>query len=325
MSAITSETVGCDLCGSDRSVVLFIASDLRYNIPGEFPVRRCQQCGLVYTSPRPVGDDLARYYPSDYAPHGNVAKQHTGRTGSTMRRLMHGSGVLRWAAARAYNAVSFRAFVPFETPGTVLDVGCGGGRYLSVWQALGWQIAGVEPNSDVAARVRASLGATIYTGLIEEVDLPVGAFDLVTMVHSLEHTLSPSLALRRLRSATKPGGRLLVMVPNFASLERWLCGPTWDALEVPRHLYHFDPKTLRALFAKEGWHITHLSGSAFPNTTLAQIRRALGRASADRGLPMWARALLTPLTLPAALSKTSTNLWALAERTHVPPHSEPSH
>jgi SAM-dependent methyltransferase len=309
------ERVSCDGCGADDPHRLFEAGDTLHHGPGTFSVVRCRGCGLVYVSPRPTPDELPRYYPGDaYEPHQEAYEGAPGGRADAIRRWLFAPhpGGLRRRLARAHNVLSHRVFVA-DAPGRVLDVGCGTGGYLRTWQRLGWRVEGVEPVAAAAARAAATLGAPVHVGSIDDVVLPDRAYDHVTMCHSLEHVPAPRRALARLWRALRPAGKPLVMVPNFASWERALLGPRWLGLEVPRHLYHFEPGTLRALLSRAGFEPIQIGGTANPGTLLRHLHAGLGRAPAATA-PRAVRTLLMATLLPAALLRRSKALWAIADR-----------
>jgi predicted SAM-dependent methyltransferase len=80
-----------------------------------------------------------------------------------------------------------------------------------------------------------------------------GSLDAVTMWHVLEHLDDPARALSRIRRWLRPGGALLVGVPNLASAQAWLGGSRWYHLDVPRHRVHFTPAGIRSLLRAVGF------------------------------------------------------------------------
>ncbi len=290
-----------------------IATDFRYGLDGEFPVVRCRGCGLVYLNPRPSPSALGRYYPAHYQPHRVDVRQHHNPVAAALRSLAFRRlpGSLGAASAWLYNSLAFRAFLRDVTPGRVLDVGCGPGDYLAVWQQLGWHVEGVEPNPEVARRAAERLGARVHAGFIEEVSLPDGGYDVITMSHSLEHVPSPRTVLGILRAALARNGRLVLMVPNFAAWDRRVFGATWYGLEVPRHLYHFEPATITALLEAVGFEVEQLGGSSQPDVVIRNLRRTFGR-DPERPSTMWQRAAIGGALLPMAVLRCSTSLWVVA-------------
>jgi ubiquinone/menaquinone biosynthesis C-methylase UbiE len=99
--------------------------------------------------------------------------------------------------------------------GRILDVGCGTGMMLAAAAARGVATTGLDI-SDVAvaqARVRAP-GAEFHVGVAESLPFADGEFDVVSCVGSLEHVMDPARAVREMRRVCRPGGRLLIIVPN---------------------------------------------------------------------------------------------------------------
>ena len=231
------EETPCNLCGSHDTELVLTGTDLRRHVPGTFRVVRCARCGLVFVNPRPTAAAIARYYPTDYAPHRATPPS---------------------AAERLYYA-AFRN-LPVVRGARVLDVGCGGGRYLHFLRGRGYEAAGTEVDTAVAERVREDTGFEIYCGMLPDVDIPPESFDAVTLWWVLEHTHDPLATLRAAHRALRPGGQLVVSVQNFASLGRLVFGRFWHHLDLPGHLYQFEPRTLRALLARAGfttWRLRH--------------------------------------------------------------------
>ena len=186
-----------------------------------FRIESCGVCGLGHTSPQPV--DLGPYYGAQY---------HGGRHGVTDRMCM---------ARRVgfTNAVAAK--------GRVLDFGCVDGGYLAAVQADGWDGVGVEIKPEHAR----AKGLTVF----EDVHEAGTGFDVVTLWHCLEHVRSPRETLDMLLPVLKPGGHVIIAVPNWDSLQASIFGRHWFHNDVPRHLSHFTPKALTALFGSLGLEI----------------------------------------------------------------------
>jgi len=209
---------------------LFPARDY---VTGEgFAIARCGRCALHVTQPVPT--DLGRYYPATY--YGAAGASRFPRPVEWLQGLLYARrarAVERLAGAR---------------PGRVLDVGCGRGRLLAAFRARGWQVQGTELSEGSAALPRAA-GVPVFVGPLEAAPWVDGSFDAITLWHVLEHWPDPALPLAHAARLLRPGGVLLVGVPNFASPEARLSRSGWFHLDVPRHLAHLGPGDLERLLA----------------------------------------------------------------------------
>lgn len=282
MPTDTGTGTACLLCGSgeSRQPLLVDVVDKRYHVEGHWDFRRCGRCGLVALHPFP--DDVGAGYPEAYS-------QHRVRTPSTdtpartpvrrwlRRHSLAGLGYHGEAGAgaggaepgavdrlvAAVPAVRMQAqwgsiLVPKARPGgRLLDVGCGAGGYLAVMRALGWDVTGVEPDATSRA-VAQGEGLRVVPSLAEAGFEP-GSFDVIALNHVIEHLVDPVAELRSLRTLLAPDGLLGLATPNWASLGRRLFGRSWYALEAPRHLVLFDPRTLRATVEAAGFRVVSRS------------------------------------------------------------------
>ena len=137
--------------------------------------------------------------------------------------------------------------------------------------------------------------------------LPPGPFDLITLWHALEHDYVPLETLRRLRSVVRPGGAIVVEVPNYDSLTRRLQGERWAGFHTPRHTAVYTPATLRsdAGARRMAGHAT--VPARHPRSLRALVARPPGAAgrpldgSLERAFPGFM--LGKVVTLPVALAQ----------------------
>jgi len=137
--------------------------------------------------------------------------------------------------------------------GRVLDVGCGRGLFLRMLRDCGYDVRGTELSAATAANC--DPGIPIDVGELRPGMYDPGSFDLICMWHVLEHMRRPDVALQAAWEALAPGGRLLLAVPNFASMQSRLGGEMWFHLDLPRHIFQFTPDTLQRLVEDRGFVI----------------------------------------------------------------------
>lgn len=133
--------------------------------------------------------------------------------------------------------------------GSLLDLGCSSGGFLASVDSHAWNLYGIEMSAAVAARARTRTGADVFVGDILEAGYKPESFDAITCFHLLEHVYDPRQVLANVCEWLKPGGVFILYLPNIQSAGARVFGSYWFALELPRHLYHFSPDTLRK-FAK---------------------------------------------------------------------------
>lgn len=219
--------IPCELCAG-RSVTV-IADRCRSG--AALRTVACRGCGLVWSDPRP--HEVRRFYEESYrlAYKGTFEPKpkHVLRAGEVALSRLH--TIEPWLSGRM----------------RVLDVGSGGGEFAYLLQSLGHDVRGVEPNRGYAGYAQAQYGLDVALGFIDDVELDVGTYDLITIWHVLEHTEHPGAVLRKLQAALNPGGILVVEVPN---VEATCQAPSSTFHEA--HLYNFNRHTLVGLAEKSG-------------------------------------------------------------------------
>ena len=85
--------------------------------------------------------------------------------------------------------------------------------------------------------------------------LSPGSFDAITLWHVLEHVHDLSAYVQQLKKLLNKKGKLFIAVPNYTSLDAKIYKEYWAAYDVPRHLYHFSPASMKLLMEKNGLNI----------------------------------------------------------------------
>jgi 2-polyprenyl-3-methyl-5-hydroxy-6-metoxy-1,4-benzoquinol methylase len=196
-------------------------------VPGDVALLRCAGCaGAVTDGPVPREDLHEAGAYGGGAPRGS-------RAAAPLLRAFDRARLRRLGAA----------------PGArVLDVGAGRGRFVATARAAGLDAHGLEPS----ARGLAAAGPHVAPGGVDDV---AGTWDAITLWHVLEHLDDPAGALTRLAGHLRPGGVLLVGVPNLDSVQARVGGPRWFHLDVPRHRTHFTARGARLALERAGLQV----------------------------------------------------------------------
>ncbi|MEM8895557.1 MAG: class I SAM-dependent methyltransferase, partial [Bacteroidota bacterium] len=134
----------------------------------------------------------------------------------------------------------------------ILDIGCGSGKLMSFLKDKYLvDVEGIEPSAE-AVEVGRTVGLDIKHGVLETVVLSK-KYDLIYLIHVIEHLPDPTGTLKRINELLEPGGRIVICTPNHSNPERKWFGQYWDGWDTPRHIYVFNPKSLKALLEATGF------------------------------------------------------------------------
>ena len=150
---------------------------------------------------------------------------------------------------------------PVDSRTRVLDIGCNLGSFLATLRdRTGCSVVGLEPAPTPAKYAREHFDLDVREACLDDVagSFIPASFDLITLWHVVEHLWALRRDLRIVRSLLKPGGTLIVEVPNFDDPLRRLFGRSWAYIDVPRHLLHFTPYTLRTCLEDAGFSVAKL-------------------------------------------------------------------
>jgi SAM-dependent methyltransferase len=219
------QIVDCPLCGKSPARL--------WRRENEWSVVRCRGCALLRTWPPPDAATLRALYAS-----GNYYDA----------RSMGASSEAAWVG-RAGEIVGS---LP-RRPSTVLDFGAGEGHLVHALRARGLRAEGVEPFPAGREAARERYGLELLEALPAD-----RRFDLVTLVHALEHVPEPVSTLTRLREVLEPQGLVFVEVPNAASVDMHRAVRRREILDLPVHLFHFSPETLVRVIERAGLQVIEL-------------------------------------------------------------------
>ncbi|HRO83627.1 MAG TPA: class I SAM-dependent methyltransferase [Niabella sp.] len=224
----------CPVCGTGEFQDVFEVKD--YTVSNEyFKIQECKNCSLRITQDVPDQESIGAYYKSeDYVSHSNTGKGFINRLYQKVRK--------RTLVQKAEIAEKFAAL----KQGSLLDIGCGIGSFLHTMQQRGWEGTGLEPDSDARGMAKKLYGLEVLPS--ENLYLlPQKDFDAITGWHVLEHVHDLNGYMQRLREILKDEGKLFIAVPNYTSKDAKAYNAFWAAYDVPRHLYHFSPQSMKGL------------------------------------------------------------------------------
>ena len=268
-SEIELEEVPCDLCGSRDFDALFTGVDWEFGRMRDPRVVQCRTCNLVQLNPRPTAASAHLIYPPAYRYYEDPRRSWKRRVQRVVSRILKRD--------RRY------PYLDGVKPGTILDVGCAAG--ISVYpygqsgslltlRKMGWQVAGCDIDS-ASAEAGSRAGLNIRVGKITDIDFGDARFDVVRFNHSMEHSTSPRRDLSAAFRLLRPGGIVIVSVPNIQSANYSLFGRYWSGLDLPRHFYQFTPATLRKYLDAAGFAVKEEHFDAIPSDFTHSLKHFL--------------------------------------------------
>lgn len=229
----------CPVCKSKDFKEVFKAKD--YTVSQElFSVQHCSSCTHRFTSPVPDQASIGPYYKSEaYISHTNTKQGFISSLYQMVRkRTMKSKQVLVCTKVG-------------KAKGDLLDIGSGAGAFLSTMKIAGWNVLGLEPDPDARAVAQRDFGVEAKPiELLMQLDEE--QYDAVTMWHVLEHVHELDAYIIQIKKILRPGGRWFVAVPNYTSKDAEIYGNGWAAYDVPRHLYHFSPDSMKRMLELNG-------------------------------------------------------------------------
>ena len=220
----------CPLCGQTGAQEWLNAPDRLHGRQQNYTLVRCSACSVVWLTHPPRPDEMHHHYTDAY--HKLISA-----AGETSPR--------RWQSRK-------EELTQFKKSGALLDLGCSSGSFLA---SLRERILGTLWDRDVRRLCKKSGSKKRCQGVcgdILEAPFPPESFDVITCFDVLEHLYEPRRVMAKITEWLKPGGIFYVFVPNIDSAEARVFGSYWCGLELPRHLFHYSPASLRYLTKSVG-------------------------------------------------------------------------
>ena len=261
----------CPICGSPDPI-------LRYQIT-RFQVLCCRQCTQIYLYPLLSPEEIREMF----------AELYTSGDGSVPE--------LKTYYAFTYDDVASNPLVQLyeswldklerhRSPGTLLDVGCGTGLFMSVARRRGWDTFGIDDSVEATTYARDHFGLDVFVGDFSEFEAERRRFDAITGWDIIEHAREPLALLNAMRSCLAPGGVVGLSTPNQRSILDVVAGALYrlsggrvtgplEKFYIEQHFLYFTPDTLTRSLERAGFEVAQLvrEGTDLRRLTLSPFMR----------------------------------------------------
>ena len=200
----------------------------------KFKIQTTSVPGLLQTNPTPTKEDINKYYKSERYISHNSRKR--------------GVFFFFYRLLRSVNFYTKYRFLSRTNDNrNVLDFGSGEGYFLNMLKKRGFNARGVDSSVK-------SLLPNVYKSIFAE-QLNGQKFSYITAWHSIEHVHELEKTISRMYDLLDEKGTIIVAVPNYLSFDARHYKSFWAAYDTPRHLWHFDKKSLKEVFENKGFKL----------------------------------------------------------------------
>jgi 2-polyprenyl-3-methyl-5-hydroxy-6-metoxy-1,4-benzoquinol methylase len=237
-----------------------------------FTIVECANCGLHFTNPRPTETAIGKYYDNpEYVSHTDTQEGLLFKIYAFVKNYTLGG--------------KEQLLVSLTNEKMVLDYGAGSGDFTNHLQRKGWNVSAFEPDANARCQIGKKNSSINLVNNLS--DISDESLSIVTLWHVLEHVHKLEETLMDFHRILKNNGNLIIAVPNHTSYDAQVYGEDWAAYDVPRHLYHFNPKTIEPLLNQAGFSLTNIKPMWFDSIYVSLLSE---KNRGHNGLFAWLRA-----------------------------------
>ncbi|MDO5978915.1 class I SAM-dependent methyltransferase [Flavivirga spongiicola] len=215
-----------------------------------FKLIQNNEYGFLETIPQPSSEKLPDYYKSeDYISHTDTRRNLFEKVYHFIRKISLKKKL------KLINSFSLK-------DKNLLDVGCGTGDFLQTAKQNNWTVSGIEPDEKAREISNRKTNNSVFK--IEQLlKFESASFDVITLWHVLEHLPNLEDHITVFKKLLKPNGTLIIAVPNYKSYDAKYYKEFWAAYDVPRHLWHFNKRSISKLALKVSMEVIKIKPMLF--------------------------------------------------------------
>ncbi|WP_283743822.1 class I SAM-dependent methyltransferase [Sideroxydans sp. CL21] len=261
INIVTKDVNQCNLCGSEGVEFRKNIHDPDHQIKEGWNYKICKNkdCSSIWLSPRPIDSELFKAY-GNYHTHTKERRSLIQKISlSFTKRLLSIISTPHEIILGVKSQATQMKLMGLQNdkPGSLLELGVGGGRFLFRMKKRGWDVTGVDIDPKVAERILEKYQINVYTGDVTNIEIEK-QFDVITLNQTVEHLIDPLAVLKKCYQLLNPGGRIVITTPNVESLGAKMFGEYWRGWEPPRHLYLYSTKSLENLIKDADFEVNKI-------------------------------------------------------------------
>ena len=231
---------------------------------GDFKVLQCKKCQLVFVNPCLNNEGLKIVYEGHHKDRIRNDEEINKRK-------------IQYTIDKDYLEDSINK-------GSILDVGCGGGFFLSNFNQKKWKCFGLEIDPDTAPYAKKNFNIDVHIGTSEKIPFKDLQFDVVCFRGSFEHLVNPEKTMLEVNRVLKPGGYLYICaLPNVDSYCAKLYKDKWNQFDAKEHIFMFSLSSLKKLVAQFGF-IEKKHSYFYQETPYSNIIKDIQKVADDQNL-----------------------------------------
>lgn len=245
------EAINCPLCHANHFRE-------KYEIDS-WKIVECEECHFIYVNPRLEKNELLRLYNENYFDNEQVGYLHYRES-----RELRKKNFSKWVE-------DAMPFIRKEKNLNALDIGCAAGYCLEVFSERGWKPFGVELNSDYAAGLLRD-GYKVYNAPLLDISFEE-KYHVITLFDVVEHLADLRKHFDKLNSIVAENGAIIIITPDYNSLQRKLFGKKWFQFKPIEHINYFSLDSITRLATEAGFKImAHKKAGQFSNIAFLENR-----------------------------------------------------
>ena len=301
--------VFCPIC--NNKMILFTQNNdiQKRNDVNIYSAYECTNCNILFQYPFWKPEETANFYQTNYYAHTDNPKLPRSLKILDFYLQNNFSSSLLFPFIRKK---LFPFFDGIQKSKNVLDIGCGKGSFLDLMKKYNKKTYGLEP-SDQAKAIATSKGHTMIDKKFFYSPDNTLKFDLITMFQVAEHLSVQEIVDENIFSAMynslAPGGQLVIETPSYESDYAKKFKSDWRALEMPRHLVIFSPKSLSKILTEKGFTTT-----VYTRVSPVDIRESFKLKYKDKSIKNKILKFLTICRIAIFQKKNSSLLTVVATK-----------